>query len=71
MRFKKLFEVAVMEIKIKSISINSPAVKFNTELKTISRPAPPEFIGGDNAICILDNILFAQFVNVEELQEGE
>jgi hypothetical protein len=62
-----------MEVKVKSISINSPAVKINTELKTIDRPAPPEekFIGAGNAICILDNIFFARFVNAEQLQEGE
>lgn len=73
MRYKKLFEVAIMEVKVKSISINSPAVKINTELKTIDRPAPPEenFIGAGNAICILDNLLFARLVNAEELQEGE
>ena len=62
-----------MNVNLKKIDIIEPAVKINTELKTIDRPAPPEenFIGVGNAICILDNLLFARLVNAEELQEGE
>jgi len=73
MHDQELFEVAIMNVNLKKIDIIEPAVKINTELKTIVGPAPPEekFIGAGNAICILDSLLFAQLVNAEELQEGE
>ena len=44
MRYKKLFEVAIMEVKVKSISINSPAVKINTEFKLLTDQLHPKKI---------------------------
>lgn len=69
MRYKKLFEVAIMEVKVKSISINSPAVKINTELKTIDLTAPEKkCINVGNAVMILPTALISTFGNATVIE---